>query len=257
MLTGRRASSMILAAMVGIVGASSAPIVLAHSRAASYACAVGDVSGMELMREVLCGLVQGAGDPADLAQSTLDRLPRGTAAYAPLSSSGTERSVGVRAAEAATATDIPASVLDKIPRGKVGYAPAMASAPPGTNSQRAVPPGFACELVAYNPYVFKQPRLPFSVYGGGFNSCTTGLNMRSQACVFKQHHVLLIPYYKVARCSVVRSDRRATFRPVSVRYPCAAGVGKWRTLIFGSIFANGRRQSGAVQSVKDMRLPCN
>jgi hypothetical protein len=81
--------------------------------------------------------------------------------------------------------------------------------------------------------------------------------MQSEACVFKEHHVLFVSYYRVTQCSAVKADRRATFRSVSVRHACGRGAGKWRTLVFGSIFANGRRQTGAVQSVKDVKLPCN
>jgi len=256
-----RAPVIFVSATVTLIGLIGATTVLADppigDRIASDLCAVGDASGMDLMSEVLCGLTQGSGNPGDLQTSTLDQLPRGTAAYAPLQSTAQTRAATARAAAPSVPGDVPASVLDQIPRGKTSYAPIAPAAPPTNAAPRAVPPGFACELEALNPFAFKQPRTPFSVYGEGFNNCSVGLNMQSESCVFKEHHVLFVSYYRVTQCSAVKPDRRATFRPVSVRHTCARGVGKWRTVVFGAIFADGRRQTGSVQSVKDVKMPCN
>jgi hypothetical protein len=255
-----RAPVIFASATVALIGLIGATTVLADprigDRIAGDLCAVGDASGMDLMSEVLCGLTRGSGNPGDLQTATLDQLPRGTAAYAPLQSTQT-RAATARAAAPSVRGDVPASVLDPIPRGKTSYAPIAPAAPTTNAAPRAVPPGFACELAAFNPSAFKQPKTPFSVYGAGYNNCSVGLNMQSQACVFKEHHVLFVSYYRVTQCSAVKHDRRATFWPVSVRHTCARGTGTWRTVVFGAIFAVGRRQTGAVQSVKDVKLPCN
>jgi len=189
------------------------------------------------MSEVLCGLTQGSG--------------------APLRSTAQTRAATARAGALSVPGDVPASVLGQIPRGETSYAPIAPAAPTTNAAPRAVPPGFACELEALNPFAFKQPKTPFSVYGEGFNSCSAGLNMQSEVCILKEHHVLFFPYYRVTRCSAVKTDRRATFRALSVRHTCGRGAGKWRTVVFGAIFANGRRQTGSVRSVKDVKLPCN
>ncbi|MBV8733975.1 MAG: hypothetical protein JO120_04280 [Solirubrobacterales bacterium] len=122
--------------------------------------------------------------------------------------------------------------------------------------------GSACTLYANDP-ILAAPRGRKAVEASGSQLCRQGINQHTQACLYKQHHVLFVPYFKKTHCGPVRTDRRATFRPVSTTKPCVlSGTGRWRSVIFGSIYYNGPggpgRYSGDVRSENDKSFSyCN
>ncbi|MDQ3879572.1 MAG: hypothetical protein M3295_00595 [Chloroflexota bacterium] len=119
-----------------------------------------------------------------------------------------------------------------------------------------------CTLYAYDPYLFAF-RGRKTVEGTGWQSCALGVGQRTQACLYKLHHVLFFNRWKKTRCGRDVYDRRPTFRPVAARKLCdPRGTGKWRTVIFGSIYYNGPngpgRYHGAVRSENDKSFSrCN
>jgi hypothetical protein len=155
---------------------------------------------------------------------------------------------------------------DAIPVGAVSYpAPGQKRLPgsAGASRKRAhVAQGPACTLYANDPFL-TAPRGRKAVEASGAQLCSQGINQRTRACLYKQHHVLFVPYFKRTHCGPVRPDRRATFRAVSTTKPCArGGTGRWRTVIFGSIYYNGPagpgRYSGDVRSENDKSFShCN
>lgn len=127
-------------------------------------------------------------------------------------------------------------MINAIPSGNAGFAPisrAAAQTSGRTAVPAAVPPGFRCELEAYDT----QQR-GNSVYGRGYNHCTVGLLMESQVCVYKLHHILFFPQFRRERCNPTElgvHDRPPSFRVLDVLRACRSGRGKWLTLMFGSV----------------------
>lgn len=120
----------------------------------------------------------------------------------------------------------------------------------------------ACTLEASDPFLI-APAGRKAVEASGFQACFLGVGQKTQACLYKQHHALGIPYFKKTHCGPNKYDRRPTYRPVSAIKPCdPSGTGRWRTVIFGSIYYNGPvgpgRYSGSVRSQNDKSFSrCN
>ncbi|MDQ2760745.1 MAG: hypothetical protein M3Y17_10070 [Actinomycetota bacterium] len=77
-----------------------------------------------------------------------------------------------------------------------------------------VPTGYRCELQAYDTRQYYG-----EVHGNGFNHCTHGVRMKSQACIYKLHHIFFVGQYRREACNPTNlgiADRPPAFRPVSV-----------------------------------------
>jgi len=180
-----------------------------------------------------------------------------------------------------------AAQADAIPTGKVSYgsaggafdpnggqgpaagdvsgsdiAPDQAGVARHTRAPRARVSVAACTLEANDPFLV-APVGRKAVEASGFQACFLGVGQRTQACLYKEHHFLGVSYFKKTHCGREVYDRRPTFRPVSTIKPCDPnGTGRWRTVIFGSIFYNGPngpgRYSGSVRSQNDKSFSyCN
>lgn len=122
----------------------------------------------------------------------------------------------------------------------------------------------ACRLYAFDPYT----RAPSGkqktrvVIASGWQACALGLGQRTQSCLYKRHTFLFFDRWKRNRCGPETFDRRPTFRPVGTAKFCVPkGAGRWRTVIFGSIYYNGPqgpgRYYGAVRSYDKTFENCN
>jgi len=180
-----------------------------------------------------------------------------------------------------------AAQADAIPRGKVSYGSSGAAfdrnrgegpargdvfgpnAPSGQAAvvRHALAPnarasGAACTLEANDPFLI-APVGRKAVEASGFQACVSGVGQRTQACLYKQHRFLGVRYFKRTYCRREVYDRRPTLRPVAAIRPCSSGgTGRWRTVIFGSIFYKGPRgpgrYAGAVRSGNDKSFSrCN
>lgn len=176
---------------------------------------------------------------------------------------------------------------DAIPTGKVTYGSAGSAfdpnggegPAPGDVIEPDVPPNqaavarharaprarasvAACTLEANDPFLV-APAGRKAVEGSGFQACFLGVGQRTQACLYKQHHFFGVAYFKKTHCGRTKYDRRPTYRPVATIKRCDShGTGRWRTVIFGSIFYNGPegpgRYSGSVRSGNDKSFShCN
>lgn len=138
-------------------------------------------------------------------------------------------------------------------------AEATAEAPTPSPSARAATA--ACTLGANDPYTFVHLNTK-TVEASGWQTCAIGLGQRTQACLYKKHHVLFIPVWRKNRCGRQYSDTRPTFRPATTRKFCDPdGTGTWRTVVLGSIFYQGprgpMRYYGGVQSYSKSISKCN
>jgi hypothetical protein len=126
---------------------------------------------------------------------------------------------------------ISVSVMEHMPSRRLLYAP-VPHAARGKARPAAIPPGYGCELQAYD-----TEQLHGEVYGHGFNHCAHGLLMKSQVCIYKLHHILFFPDWRKEKCEPANfgtEDLPPAFRPLSVSRGCRSGKGNWYTLMFGS-----------------------
>lgn len=122
----------------------------------------------------------------------------------------------------------------------------------------------ACRLYAFDPYTCapngaQRTRV---VVASGWQACALGIGQRTQACLYKRHKFLIFDRWERTRCGPETFDRRPTFRPAATAKFCLPkGAGRWRTVIFGSIYYNGpigpNRYFGAVRSDDKTFENCN
>jgi hypothetical protein len=148
------------------------------------------------------------------------------------------------------------STMARIPSGSAAYGPTLATRPMGrTAHQAAIPPGYACELHAYD-----AKQLFGDVYGHGYNHCSVGLLMKSQVCIYKLHHILFFSDWRKEKCQPAAlgvPDRPPAFRALSVSRTCRAGKGNWVAVTLGSNeLRPGLTWNGAVKSEHEARI-CN
>jgi len=204
-------------------------------------------------------------------------LATGAAAFATSSAPASRPPVPANA-PTSPVEQMSAAQADAIPTGKVSYGSSGSAFDPNggkgpaagdvagvarpTRAPSARVSVAACTLEASDPFLV-APRGRKAVEASGFQACFLGLGQRTQACLYKQHHFLAVPYFKKTHCGQEVYDRRPTFRSVSAIQPCnPRGTGRWRTVIFGSIFYNGPRgpgrYSGSVRSANDKSFSgCN
>ena len=116
--------------------------------------------------------------------------------------------------------------------------------------------GPGCTIYAGDPYILvrhdPQPERRRLVVGVGWQFCSRGIAQRTQVCLYKQHHFLLVPYFERTRCSRRAYSRRPTFHSLNARKVCdRRGTGRWRVITFGSYIDRDGPHSAAVRSEHD------
>lgn len=136
------------------------------------------------------------------------------------------------------------SEIDQIPVGATRLVLASPAADSPREARASLVPGYDCELHAIDPYLQAPLGRRKFAYGVGWNQCAIGINQRTKICLYKEHHFLFTSYFKEEVCRSYY-NRYPTFRPASVPHLCDHdGSGRWRTVIFGSVYMNGPEGPG-------------